>query len=139
MNRQVTSSDEATKRRSDEGEGAAPFPRRTALRRSLVIFSQTFVPDPAAVGQHIADVAFEMARRGHRVRVYTANRGYEDTSLRYPPRENLRGVEVRRLPLSSFGKKSILTRIVGTLSFMIQCMALGLFLPRVRSEERRGG
>ena len=89
------------------------------------------MPDPAAVGQHIADVAFEMARRGHRVRVYTANRGYEDTSLRYPPRENLRGVEVRRLPLSSFGKKSILTRIVGTLSFMIQCMALGLFLPRV--------
>jgi colanic acid biosynthesis glycosyl transferase WcaI len=89
------------------------------------------VPDPAAVGQHIADVAFEMARRGHRVRVYTANRGYEDTSARYPARENIRGVEVRRLPLSSFGKKSILTRLIGTFSFMIQCIFLGLFLRRV--------
>lgn len=101
------------------------------MPKSLLIFSQTFVPDPAAVGQHIADVAFEMARRGHRVRVYTANRGYEDTSLRYPPRENMRGVEVRRLPLSSFGKRSILTRIIGTVSFMVQSIFIGLFLPKV--------
>src|SRR5690348_15983854 len=76
-------------------------------RRTLVIISQTFVPDPASVGQHIADVAQEMARRGHRVVVYTSNRGYENPGLRYPSRKNLNGVDVRRLPFSSFGKRSI--------------------------------
>src|SRR6187399_166413 len=92
-------------------------PRRRVphyTRRTLVIFSQVFVPDPASVGQHIADVAVEMARRGHPVRVYTSARGYEDPSVRYPPREDLHGVRVRRLPLSSFGKRSILTRLIGT-------------------------
>ncbi|WP_428937894.1 glycosyltransferase family 4 protein [Fontivita pretiosa] len=116
---------------------AAPAPMRrpdlrTGLRRrptrgTLLIFSQVFVPDPASVGQHIADVAAEMARRGYRVRVYTANRGYDDPTRKYPPREILRGIDVRRLPLSSFGKKSLLTRVIGTASFMIQVIWRGLF------------
>jgi glycosyltransferase involved in cell wall biosynthesis len=72
-----------------------------------------------------------MARRGHRVKVYTSNRGYEDPSRKYAARENLYGVDVHRLPLSSFGKKSILTRIVGTASFMAQCFFTALLTPRL--------
>ena len=34
--------------------------------KTILIISQTFVPDPASVGQHMADVAFELARRGHK-------------------------------------------------------------------------
>jgi colanic acid biosynthesis glycosyl transferase WcaI len=97
--------------------------------KSLVIFSQVFVPDPASVGQHIADVAIELVRRGYKVRVYTADRGYDDPTARYPRRENLQGVDVRRMPFSSFGKKTILTRILGTASFMIQALLRGLFMP----------
>ena len=78
--------------------------------RTVVIFSQVFVPDPASVGQHIFDVAAELARRGFRVKVFTANRGYDDPSVVYPKFEVRDGVEIRRLPLSSFGKKSIFTR-----------------------------
>jgi len=89
-------------------------------RKTLVIISQVYVPDPASVGQHIADVAAEMARRGHRVKVIASARGYDDPSRRYLRREMVDGVEVRRLDFASFGKKSILTRILGTASFMVQ-------------------
>lgn len=95
-------------------------------RRTLLIYSQVFIPDPASVGQHVADVAVEMARRGYPVRVYTSARGYEDPRAKYPPRETIRGVEIRRLPLASFGKKSILTRILGTAAFMTQALVAGL-------------
>src|SRR6476646_9724469 len=91
-------------------------------RNTLVILSHVFVPDPASVGQHMADVAVEMARRGHRVKVYASARGYEDPTRRYPLQETFRGVDIRRLDLASFGKKSILTRIVGTVSFMTQVL-----------------
>src|SRR5262245_64244005 len=84
----------------------------------LLIFSQVFVPDPASVGQHMADVAFEMARRGWRVRVYASASGYEDPTRRYPLRETLGGVDVSRLRFTSFGKKSLLTRGLGTALFM---------------------
>jgi glycosyltransferase involved in cell wall biosynthesis len=99
--------------------------------KTLLILSQTFVPDPASVGQHMADVAVEMARRGHRVNVYASNRGYEDPSRRYAARENLHGAEIRRLALSSFGKKSILTRVIGTAGFMAQCFFAALLTPRL--------
>jgi len=100
-------------------------------RRVFLVLSQTFVPDPAAVGQHMASAAIEMARRGWRVLVYTANRGYDDPSVRYAPREVIGGVEIRRLPLSSFGKKSIFTRVLGTASFLVQSLWLALFTRNV--------
>jgi glycosyltransferase involved in cell wall biosynthesis len=93
----------------------------------LIVVSQVFVPDPASVGQHMADVAVEMARRGHSVRVYTSGRGYDDATAHYPRRENLKGVDVRRLPLGSFGKGSILRRVLGTASFMSQALLRMLF------------
>lgn len=106
-----------------------PTTSHKQLPPMLLIFSQTFVPDPASVGQHMADVAVEMARRGYRVRVYASARGYDDPAARYPKRENLRGVDVRRLPFASFGKKSILTRALGTFTFMSQVFLIGLFTP----------
>ncbi len=99
--------------------------------RTLLIITQVYVPDPASVGQHFADVAKEMVRRGWRVVVYTSARGYDDPSQRYPGRENLDGVDVRRLPLSSFGKRSIPIRLLAQACFMVQAVVLGLFTRRL--------
>jgi colanic acid biosynthesis glycosyl transferase WcaI len=103
----------------------------------LLILSQTFVPDPASVGQHMADVAAEMACRGiaagYRVVVYASARGYEDPSKVYPARENLAGVEVRRLPFASFGKKSLLLRVLGTFCFQFQALLAALFTANVKA------
>lgn len=87
-----------------------------------MILSQVYPPDPAAVGQHLADVAEEMVRRGWRVIVYTASRGYDDPSVRYAARETRAGVEVRRLGLSSFGKRSLAMRLIAQLLFVAQAV-----------------
>lgn len=99
--------------------------------KKLLIISQTFVPDPAGVGQYMADAAVAMRRRGHQVVVYASNRGYEDPTRRYAAREDLQGVDVRRLPLSSFGKASMVKRLIGTVSFMLQCFFVALTHRRV--------
>ena len=95
-------------------------------QRTFLIFSQVYVPDPASVGQHMHDVAAEMARRGHRVIVYASARGYDDPTRKYPRRETRDGVEIRRIPFASFGKASIPRRIAGTASFMSQVILRGL-------------
>ena len=100
-------------------------------RKTVLIVSQTFVPDPASVGQHMAGAAFELARRGHSVRVYASARGYENPSAVYPRRETLHQADIRRFPLASFGKKSILLRVLGTAAFMLQAFFAALFTPRV--------
>lgn len=97
------------------------------MKPSFLIISQVYVPDPASVGQHVADSAAEMARRGYRTIVYTSARGYDDPSRRYASREILDGVEVRRLPLSSFGKSSIAIRLLAQSIFVLQAIVRGLF------------
>ncbi len=99
--------------------------------KTLLILSQVYPPDPASVGQHIADVAEAMAKRGYRVVVLTANRGYNDPLVKYASRELRDGVSVRRLPLSSFGKRSIVLRLLGQGAFLIQCIVRGLFVGRL--------
>src|SRR5436853_6160172 len=101
------------------------------MPKTILIISQVFVPDPASVGQHIADVAYELAKRGHRVLVYTSRRGFENPSVIYPARETINGVEIRRLPFASFGTKDLPIRILGTAAFMIQAFFRALFTPRL--------
>lgn len=100
-------------------------------QRTLLLISQVYVPDPASVGQHLHDVATEMARRGWRVVVLSSARGYNDPSARYPSRESRDGVEIRRLPLSSLGKRTILHRVVAQLAFLAQATVRGLLARRL--------
>ncbi len=101
------------------------------MPKTILIISQVFIPDPASVGQHIADVANELARRNHRVLVYTSRRGFENPSVVYPARQIINNVEIRRLPFASFGKKTLLIRILGTATFMTQAFFRCLFTPRL--------
>jgi len=98
--------------------------------RHFAFITQVYPPDPAAVGQHLADAAEELVRRGHHVTVHTSATGYDDPSARYPRLETLRGVDVRRIPFSSFGKSSIAVRIAGGIAFVAQAVAR--VLPRRR-------
>ncbi len=99
-----------------------------AAMKTLLLISQVYVPDPAAVGQYMAAAAEAMAARGTRVIVFTADRGYDDPTERFPAHEELNGVEVIRLTFSSLGKKTILHRLVGHLSFCAQAFFRGLFM-----------
>ncbi|QDT71963.1 glycosyltransferase family 4 protein [Lacipirellula limnantheis] len=97
-------------------------------QRTLLLISQVYPPDPAAVGRHMHDAAEEMVRRGWRVVVYTSRRGYADASQRYAARELLDGVEIRRLPLSSFGKSTLALRLLGQILFVAQAAIRGMFV-----------
>ena len=100
-----------------------------AKRGTILILTQVYVPDPAAVGQYMHDAAAELARRGNRVIVYAASRGYDDPTIVFPAREVRDGVEIRRLPLSSFGKTSIPLRILGGVLLMFGAILVLFVLP----------
>ena len=102
-------------------------------RGTVLVISQVYVPDPAAVGQYMADASARLATRDVDVRVLTANRGYEDPSQLFAGRELVDGVRVRRLPLSSSGKASLIRRMLGQLSFVVQCTIHGLFTRNLRA------
>jgi colanic acid biosynthesis glycosyl transferase WcaI len=98
---------------------------------SLLVISQAYVPDPASVGQHMADVAQTMASRGYEVVVMTSRSGYENHHIKFASRERLGGVDIVRFPLSSFGKRTIAHRLLGQILFLIQTISRGVFTRRL--------
>ena len=98
------------------------------MRRRILLVSQVYAPDPAAVARLVADVSTELAHRGHDVIVLTADRGYDDPTIKYPSAKTADGVDVRRLPFCSFGKSSMALRLLGGISFTLQATLRALTL-----------
>lgn len=95
------------------------------------MLTQVYPPDPAAVGQYFEDVAVELANRGHEVVVYSADRDYDNPSIKYDARSRHAKVRVVRLPLTSFGKRSILLRLLSQISYLSQASLQLLFARNV--------
>jgi glycosyltransferase involved in cell wall biosynthesis len=100
-------------------------------QRTVVILAQVYVPDPASLGQYMHDVAMELVRRGTRVIVFTADRGYDDPRRRYRRYETRDGVHVVRLPFSSFGKRNLATRLAGGGVFLLEAASIALLVRRI--------
>lgn len=93
----------------------------------FIFLTQVYPPDSASVGQHFEDAAVRLAGGGHEVIVYSANRDYDDPSIKYDNSSRHPGVKVVRLPLSSFGKQTIAHRVAGQLSYLFQVFWRVLF------------
>ena len=95
--------------------------------KNFLIITQVFRPDPAAVGQYFDEAAQAIAATKAEVTILTANRGYDNPKEKFAAIEACKGIQIQRLPLSSFGKTSIPLRIFAQLSFLVQCILRGLF------------
>jgi len=93
----------------------------------ILILTAVYPPDPASVGQHLSDVAMALAKRGHIVRVLTADSSYDNPSIRFPRYEKSGNLEIIRLRWSSFGKSSMVVRLIGQISFVFQTLIKALF------------
>jgi glycosyltransferase involved in cell wall biosynthesis len=98
--------------------------------KKFLIISQVYPPDPAAVGQYFEDAAIELAKRGHEVVAYTADRDYDNPKIKYDSTSRHPNVRIVRMPFSSFGKRTMLHRLLGQVSFLLQVLVRLLFCSR---------
>ena len=73
-------------------------------KKRIVIVSQCFWPDTASVAQHLSDLAEELSKNGHKIIVYTSIFSYENKSIRYSKNEFYKGIQIKRIYHSFFGK-----------------------------------
>ena len=97
----------------------------------LLLLNQFYKPDVAATGQLLADLAEELARRGHHVHVLCSRRTYGGGQTKLPAREVINDVHVHRVGATGFGRGKTLGRIVDYLSFYILAMWQALWLPKM--------
>jgi glycosyltransferase involved in cell wall biosynthesis len=70
----------------------------------ILLLNAHYWPDTASTGQHLTNLAEELTRQGHEVRVICGRRKYDEPSVFFPTRETHNGVHITRIWNSSFGK-----------------------------------
>jgi len=78
----------------------------------LLLLNSHYYPDVASTGQHLTDLAEHLASRGVAVEVLTSRGHYVAGSIDAPAREVQRGVRIRRVRTTAFGRSSRIGRIV---------------------------
>jgi colanic acid biosynthesis glycosyl transferase WcaI len=85
----------------------------------ILLLNQCFYPDVAATGQYLTDLALGLNERGHQVTVITADRAYDDATIRFPRRERWQGIEIKRLRTPGWGKQARWRRGLNFGSFLV--------------------
>ncbi len=96
----------------------------------VLLLNQCFHPDVVSTAQHLTDLAAGLSERGHDVTVLCGRRGYDDPSVRFPAREEWRGINVVRVPTPGLGKKARWRRAADFAAFLSACALRLITLPR---------
>src|SRR5258705_445264 len=89
----------------------------------LIFLNRFFFPDHSATSQMVSDLAFHLAGSGSDVHVITSRQLYDDPQAVLPERESVRGVTVRRMGSTRFGRKHLFGRGLDYLSFFVSARA----------------
>ena len=99
-------------------------------RMNILLLNQCFYPDVMATAQQLTDLAVGLAKEGHSVTVIAGDRGYDDPSLRFAPRETWNGIKIIRISSLTLGKQKRWHRAANFASFLINCAFRLLLSPR---------
>jgi glycosyltransferase involved in cell wall biosynthesis len=97
----------------------------------ILFLNQFYIPDTAATGQLLADVAESLAAEGHEVHVICSRRTYSGGEETLPAKEEMDGVHVHRVGATGFGRGKTVGRVVDYLSFYVLAARRAFLLPRM--------
>ena len=98
--------------------------------KRLLFINQYYWPDHASTAQHLTDLVESLAAEGHECHVVCAQGGYKPGALRPPSCETHHGVHIHRVPATSLGRRTTLTRMADYLSFYARALVTAITLPR---------
>jgi colanic acid biosynthesis glycosyl transferase WcaI len=97
----------------------------------ILFVNQFYIPDVAATGQLLADVAEELAAQGHQVHVICSRRTYTGGATTFAANELINGVHVHRVGATGFGRTTAAGRMVDWLSFYLLALWRALVMPKM--------
>jgi glycosyltransferase involved in cell wall biosynthesis len=83
----------------------------------VLLVNRYFHPDHSATSQIASDLAFHLASRGHDVTAVTSRQRYDDARARLAPHDDARGVRIRRVWSTRFGRAGLFGRALDYVTF----------------------
>jgi colanic acid biosynthesis glycosyl transferase WcaI len=97
----------------------------------ILFLNQYYVPDVAATGQLLADVAEDLVVQGHEVHVICSRRTYRGGVQAFAKNEVAKGVHIHRVGATGFGRSRKIGRLLDWLSFYMLAMWRALRLKKM--------
>jgi len=91
----------------------------------IVIFCQVFYPDPSSVGQHMFDLAFELAKKNS-VTVITSRNNSNNFNETYSDNETYKNIKIKRYRNLFGNKKIFFLRFLNQIIFSFQILVYGI-------------
>lgn len=88
----------------------------------IVFVNRYFFPDESATSQLLTDLACHLSEIGHEVIVVTSRQRLDDPSAALARAGRHSGVEIRRIPTTTFGRETHLGRAVDFLTFYMSAV-----------------
>jgi glycosyltransferase involved in cell wall biosynthesis len=85
----------------------------------ILLLNQFYVPDVAATGQLLHDLARTLHQRGHEVHVIASQGAYSGGGERLPAEETIDGIHVHRTAATGLGRSNILFAALDYLTFYV--------------------
>ena len=86
--------------------------------KKILIISEPFYPQVAAIGQLLTDLSEDLIKSGYQVKVITGNpNNIFDKNKTIPRKENYKGIEIIRLRNTTFSKYRMTGRVLNYLAF----------------------
>jgi len=99
-------------------------------RTRILFVNQYYWPSHASTAQHLADLVESLAKEGYECHVLCGQGGYKPGTPPLPLSEVHRDVHIHRVPTTSLGRRSTLTRMIDYLSFYVRALFACLLMPR---------
>lgn len=96
----------------------------------LVFINRFFFPDPSATSQMLTELAEDLCTHGQMVTVITGRNHYLGGKTVFPPRQIYKGIDIRRVGATNFGRRQTLGRLVDYLSFYLSATRLVMQMNR---------
>jgi colanic acid biosynthesis glycosyl transferase WcaI len=88
----------------------------------VIFVNRFFSPDHSATSQMVSDLAFHLAGRGWEVGAITSRQRYDDANATLAAKETVRGVAVRRVWSTRFGRHFLPGRAVDYATFYLSAL-----------------
>lgn len=105
-------------------------PAKSPKPLKILLLNQTFYPDVVATAQYLTDLALQLKERGHEVSVISGRRAYDQSEREFPAHEVWRGILIRRVWASRFGKLAKSRRAMDFATFILSCCCRLMLMPR---------
>jgi len=100
----------------------------------IIIISQVFWPDESAGSQILTDLSEALIDNGFEVDLIASGNAYENQNTLYPKEEDYKGIHIKRLRSSWFGKGSKAGRLITFFTFNVKLFFTLLLIRKGRYE-----